>query len=112
MPTLNSFAPGQRRFSIGEIADCLCTLMVDVLGHETFIAHRHDWGSFISTRLGYAHAEHVRDIHIILLAIPRRPTPPRTPEGQRFQQQLSYWLRKETGSPRSWERDRKHWPTP
>ena len=92
-----SFALGQRRFSIGEIADCLSTLMADVLGHQTFMAHGHDWGSFISTRLGYAHPERVRGIHITLLAIPRRPMSPRTPEEQRFQQQLDDWLREETG---------------
>ncbi len=42
-----SFSPGQRRFSISDIADCLSTLMVDVLGYPTFCAHGHDWGSFI-----------------------------------------------------------------
>jgi pimeloyl-ACP methyl ester carboxylesterase len=92
-----SFTPGQRRFGIGEIADCLGTLMVDVLGYDSFMAHGHDWGAFISTRLGYTHAEQVSGIHITLLAIPRRPTPPRTPDETRFQQQLEIWQREENG---------------
>ncbi len=92
-----SFVPGQPRSNISAIADCLRTLMVDVLGYGRFMAHGHDWGSFISTRLGYAHAEYVRGIHVTLLAIPRQPAPPRTPEEQRYQLQLQHWLREETG---------------
>lgn len=94
-----SFRENQARFGLNEIADNLKTLMVDVLGHRSFAAHGHDWGAFIATRLGYAHAAHVSGIHITLLAIPRRPatTPPRTPDEERFQRQLDHWLREETG---------------
>lgn len=94
-----SFSPNQPRFGLREIADSLKTLMVDVLGYARFFAHGHDWGAFISTRLGYAYADFVRAIHITLLAIPRTPssTPPRTPEEERFQRQLDHWLKEETG---------------
>lgn len=92
-----SFRPGQRRFGLREIADCLGTLMVDVLGYDRFMAHGHDWGAFLSTRLGFSHARSVSGIHITLLTIPRRPAPPRTPEEAAFQQQLDHWLREETG---------------
>jgi microsomal epoxide hydrolase len=54
-----SFTPGQRRFGLTEIATVLATLMTEVLGYRSFVAHGHDWGAFIATRLGYAHADTV-----------------------------------------------------
>ena len=94
-----SFAADQPRFGLNEIAASLKTLMVDVLGYSRFYAHGHDWGAFVSTRLGYAHADAVRAIHVTLLAIPRRlsTSPPRTPEEDRFLRQLDNWLKEETG---------------
>jgi pimeloyl-ACP methyl ester carboxylesterase len=94
-----SFTPNQPRFGLNEIADSLKTLMVDVLGYGAFLAHGHDWGAFIATRLAYAHAEALRGIHITLLAIPRKPSsaPPKSPEEERFYRQLDDWLREETG---------------
>jgi pimeloyl-ACP methyl ester carboxylesterase len=47
-----SFTPGQTRFNLQEIADVLACLMTQVLGYRRFAAHGHDWGAFISTRLG------------------------------------------------------------
>jgi pimeloyl-ACP methyl ester carboxylesterase len=90
-----SFSPDQPRFGLNEIAASLKTLMVDVLGYPRFFAHSHDWGAFISTRLGYAHANAVRAIHITLLTIPRKPStrPPTTPDEDRFQRQLDNWLK-------------------
>lgn len=94
-----SFAPDQPRFGLNEIADSFKSLMVDVLGYSRFSAHGHDWGAFIATRLGYAHADRIQGIHITLLAIPRKlsPTPPRTAEEERFHRQLDHWLKEETG---------------
>lgn len=94
-----SFVPDQPRFGLNEIADSLKSLMVDALGYSRFSAHGHDWGAFIATRLGHAHAGHIRGIHITLLAIPRRlsPIPPRTAEEARFHRQLDHWLKEETG---------------
>lgn len=94
-----SFSPGQPRFGLVEIAASLRTLMVDVLGYRGFFAHGHDWGSFVSTRLGYAHADAVRAIHITLLAIPRTmPSDPNpTPDEARYRRQLAHWLAEETG---------------
>jgi len=94
-----SFTPNQPRFGLSEISDSLKSLMVDVLGHSEFAAHGHDWGAFIATRLGYAHPDQIRGIHITLLAIPRRrsATPPRTPDEERFYHQLDHWLKEETG---------------
>jgi pimeloyl-ACP methyl ester carboxylesterase len=93
-----SFRENQPRFGLNEIADSLKTLMVDVLGLHTFFAHGHDWGAFVATRLGYAHAAHVAGIHITLLAIPRRPvTTPSTADEEAFGRQLDHWQREETG---------------
>ena len=49
-----SFAPGQARFSVEAIADCLAELMVEELGYGRFGAQGGDWGSFIAARLGLA----------------------------------------------------------
>ena len=73
--------------------------MIDVLGYSAFLAHGHDWGAFIATRLGYAHAQALRAIHVTLLTIPRRTSSvaPRTPEEESFHRQLANWLSEETG---------------
>jgi pimeloyl-ACP methyl ester carboxylesterase len=94
-----SFAANQPRFGLPEIADTLACLMTKVLGYERFAAHGHDWGAFVSTRLGYAHAASLTGIHITLLAIPRQMPPggPRTADEERYRQQLAHWLNEETG---------------
>jgi microsomal epoxide hydrolase len=73
--------------------------MTDVLGYKTFASHGHDWGAFISSRLGYAHPESLTGIHITLLAIPRGRIAGRTatPEEERFYDQLDHWLSEESG---------------
>src|SRR3954452_5159637 len=50
-----SFAPGQKRFSIEEMADCLADLMTGVLGYSRFGAQGGDFGAFVASRLGAAH---------------------------------------------------------
>jgi pimeloyl-ACP methyl ester carboxylesterase len=94
-----SFTPGQARFGLQDIADVLATLMTQVLGYRRFAAHGHDWGAFVSTRLGLAHAASLIGIHITLLAIPREASPggPRSANEERYQQQLAHWLKEETG---------------
>jgi hypothetical protein len=37
-----SFRPGQKRFGIEEIADCLADLMTETLGYRRFAAQGHD----------------------------------------------------------------------
>jgi len=70
-----SFRPGQKRFGVPEIADCVATLMDDVLGYARFGAQGGDWGAAVSSRLGYAHAERMIGIHInLMLAAGRDPS--------------------------------------
>jgi pimeloyl-ACP methyl ester carboxylesterase len=94
-----SFRPGQPRFGAVEIADAFATLMRDVLGYRSFVAHGGDWGSFITARMGYAHADLLRAIHLTLLPVRRevRHDPDATPEERAFYADLQHWLKEETG---------------
>jgi len=94
-----SFSPNQRRFGLWEIADTFQRLMSDVLGYRRYAAHGHDWGAFVSTRLGHAYPESLDGIHITLLAVPRERVAGRmtSTEEQRFYDQLDHWLKEECG---------------
>jgi microsomal epoxide hydrolase len=94
-----SFRANQRRFGLREIADTFSRLMTDVLGFRTFGAHGHDWGAFVSTRLGYAYPKNLAGIHITLLAVPRERVSGREPSDDeaRFYGQLDHWLKEECG---------------
>jgi pimeloyl-ACP methyl ester carboxylesterase len=95
-----SFKPGQKRFGVPEMADCVATLMTDVLGYEKFGAQGGDWGAAIASRLGYAHAERMIGIHInLMMAAGRDPAdfPNPTAEEQNYLAELKRWLREETG---------------
>jgi microsomal epoxide hydrolase len=94
-----SFAPGQPRFGITEIADAFATLMTDVLGYRRFAAQGGDWGGFITSRLGLAYPDRLAGIHVNLLSLRRdlpRPASP-TPEERAYMDDLGTWLREETG---------------
>lgn len=93
-----SFAPGQRRFGAEEIADLFAELMTEVLGYRRFAAQGGDWGSFISSVLGWKYPERLLGIHLNLLAVRRDPeVPAATPEEQAYLEQLAHWLKEETG---------------
>ncbi|HEY7758001.1 MAG TPA: epoxide hydrolase [Burkholderiales bacterium] len=94
-----SFQPGQKRFSVEEIAEVFAALMSNVLGYRRFAAQGGDWGAFITSRLGYRFAEHMIGIHLNMLAVRRDPkmlTDP-TPEEKVFVEQLNQFLKEETG---------------
>ena len=46
-----SFRPGQKRFGVPEMADCVSGLMHDVLGYRRFGAQGGDWGAAVTSRL-------------------------------------------------------------
>ncbi len=94
-----SFAPGQPRFSVEAIADCLAALMTDVLGYARFAAQGGDWGSFVASRLGYAHSARLIGIHLNLLPLRRDPKmiADPTPEEARYIDELNHFLKEETG---------------
>jgi len=94
-----SFAPGQKRFAIEDIAVCFASLMTDVLGYRQYGAQGGDYGAFTASRLGYAHPDQLLGIHINLLTIQRDRAPPPNPteEEQRYFEELGAWLKEETG---------------
>jgi microsomal epoxide hydrolase len=94
-----SFRPGQERFGIERIADCFAELMTAVLGHRRFAAQGGDWGAFVTSRLGAAHADKLIGIHLNLLAVRRDPKSVAAPtaEEQSYLRELKTWLDEETG---------------
>jgi len=94
-----SFRPGQRRFAVEEIAEVFAELMTGVLGYRRFGAQGGDWGSFVTSRLGYTHADRMIGIHLNLLPVRRDPqmlaNP--TPEEKRYLGELTHFLKEETG---------------
>jgi pimeloyl-ACP methyl ester carboxylesterase len=93
-----SFTQGQPRFAVEAIADCLADLMT-VLGYERFAAQGGDWGAFVASCLGHAHAERILGIHINLMPIRRDPNmvADPTPEERRYLSDLATFLKEETG---------------
>lgn len=94
-----SFAPGQKRFGVGAIADVFATLMTEVFGYERFAAQGGDWGSFITSRLGYAYPRHLVGIHLNMMPLRRDPkmVADPTPEEARYLDELALFLKEETG---------------
>jgi microsomal epoxide hydrolase len=94
-----SFRPRQRRFGVEEIADCLVDLMTKTLGYERFGAQGGDWGGITAARMGFAHPERLIGIHLNLLAVRREPSLVKNPTAEQrvFLDQLSQWLKEETG---------------
>lgn len=94
-----SFRPGQPRFGVEQIADCMADLMVYTLGYRHFAAQGGDWGGFVCSRLGYAHADKLIGIHLNLLAVRRDPKMLADPtaEEKQYLDQLANWLKEETG---------------
>lgn len=93
-----SYTPNQR-FAVEKIVDVFAQLMTDVLGYKRFAAQGGDWGTFITSRLGYAYPDRLVGIHVNLLALrpdTTRPTNP-TPDEQRYFEELAHWVKEETG---------------
>jgi microsomal epoxide hydrolase len=92
-----SFKPGQKRFSVEEIADLFAELMTE-LGYPRFAAQGGDWGGFIASVLGLRHPQRLIGIHLNLLAVRRDPKEPATsPEEQAYLRELQHFLKEETG---------------
>lgn len=94
-----SFRPGQKRFGVEAIADCLADLMTEILGYGRFAAQGGDWGAFVASRLGAVHAEKLVGIHLNFLALRRDPATlaPATDEERRYLAELTEFLKEETG---------------
>ena len=94
-----SFTPGQARFGVEEIADCVAVLMRDTLGYSKFAVQGGDWGGITASRLGYAHPDKLIGIHVNLLSVRRDLARPadQTPAERQYFDDLAVWLREETG---------------
>src|SRR5580704_3142792 len=94
-----SFSLGQPRFGIEAITECFADLMTDVLGYQRFGAQGGDWGSFITSRLAYAHADRLIGIHLNMMPLRRDPkmVADPTPEERKYLEELTVFLKEETG---------------
>ena len=94
-----SFRPGQPRFGVEEMAATLARLMTDVLGYERFAAQGGDWGSFVTSRIAYEHPERLVGLHLNMVPLRRDPklVDDPTPEEQAYFDELSVFLKEETG---------------
>jgi pimeloyl-ACP methyl ester carboxylesterase len=94
-----SFEPGQKRFTITDIAACVHDLMTKTLGIPKFAVQGGDWGASIASCLGYGFPSSVCGIHINLLMVPRdRPAGSQlTAEQTQYADDLAQWMREETG---------------
>ncbi|HSN32998.1 MAG TPA: epoxide hydrolase [Ideonella sp.] len=93
-----SFEPGQRRFSVEEMAEVLVALMVDVLGFERFGTQGGDWGAFVTSRLALVHPGRVVGLHLNLLPLRRDPKLAAESAAEAaYVEQLRRWLKDETG---------------
>ena len=93
-----SFQPGQRRFTVPDMAGCLHALMTGVLGYRRFGAQGGDWGAAISGRLAYDHPESVAGIHLNLLnVLSRDPAdyPDPSLAEQQYLREVTEWQREE-----------------
>lgn len=94
-----SFQPGQKRFSVEDIARTFAALMTDVLGYRRFGAQGGDWGGFVSSVLGHRYPERLIGIHLNLLAVRRDPKMLQDPTAEEkvFLGELAEFLKEETG---------------
>jgi pimeloyl-ACP methyl ester carboxylesterase len=94
-----SFQPGQKRFSVSDIADLYAELMTEVLGYQRFGVQGGDWGGFVASVMGLRFPERVAGIHLNLLAVRRDPKMIERPtaEEKTFLEQLALFLKEETG---------------
>ncbi|MGJ7506621.1 epoxide hydrolase family protein [Variovorax sp. GT1P44] len=94
-----SFAPGQPRFSVEQIADTFASLMSDTLGYRRFATQGGDWGASVSARLGLVHPEKTIGVHLNLLPLRRDPSAliGNDAAGRQYRIDLERWLGEETG---------------
>jgi microsomal epoxide hydrolase len=93
-----SFKPGQTRFAIPEMADCLHDLMTEVLGFKTFAVQGGDWGAGVASLIGQKYPSSVCGIHLNLLFAPRdQNVVGSSPDDERYARQLAHWTKEEIG---------------
>ena len=94
-----SYRPGQKRFGISAIADCLARLMTEKLGVSRFFVQGGDWGAFVAARIAMFHAASVIGVHVNLLPVRRDPTyfKVETEAEKQFVQEMDHWRHHDMG---------------
>jgi len=94
-----SFAPGQPRFAVDDIARIFHALMTGVLGYPRFGAQGGDWGSFVTSCLAAEFPQSMVGIHLNMLPLRRdvKPAPDLPPDEARYLRELDHFLQEETG---------------
>ena len=91
--------PHERAVNISRMAEWFAVLMKEVLGYERYGAQGGDWGSMISSRLGYAYPEQLIGVHLNMVGIAPHPANRQnlsTAEAA-FLKGLGTWQREERG---------------
>ena len=84
-----SFAPGQKRFGVEDIAASFIKLMTEVLGYRKFGTQGGDWGAFITSRMAAMRPELFTGLHLNYLTVPRDAAS----GGAEWQAQLADWVK-------------------
>ena len=91
--------PHERKVNISRMADWFAVLMKDVLGYERYGAQGGDWGSMISSRLGFAYPEQLIGIHLNMIGVAPHPANRQnlSTAEQEFLKGMGAWQREERG---------------
>ena len=76
-----------RPYGPRKMGKVLNTLMVDVLGYDSYIAQGGDWGGTVASYMGFDYPENCKAIHINILTI-RHPDGPQTEEEKEWEKQF------------------------
>ncbi len=89
----------ERKVNISRMADWFAVLMKDVLGYECYGAQGGDWGSMISSRLGFAYPEQLIGVHLNMIGVAPHPANRQNLSAaeQEFLKGMGAWQREERG---------------
>lgn len=89
----------ERQVNIIRLADWFTVLMNDVLGYTRYGAQGGDWGAMVTSRLGFADAQHVAGIHLNMVGVAPHPANRQnlSPAEQAFLKSMEKWRGEETG---------------
>lgn len=89
----------EQKVNIIRIAEWFAILMTDVLGYTRYGAQGGDWGSMVTSRLGFADPQHVAGIHLNMVGIAPHPANRQnlSPAEQAWMKEMDAWRSEETG---------------
>jgi pimeloyl-ACP methyl ester carboxylesterase len=89
----------ERQVNIIRVAEWFAVLMNDVLGYTRYGAQGGDWGAMVTSRLGFADAQHVAGIHLNMVGVAPHPANRQNLSAaeQVFLKSMEKWRGEETG---------------